>query len=274
MQDYELIIVDNNSREEDFAQLISLQEIPNVKLHRSRINLGFAGGNMYGVQFADPSSEYLFFLNNDCTLSNDVCTILTDYLSQNPQIAACTGQVYNSQNQRDKSFDYLPDLKTKMLGRSVMRKLYPTRFPKLDAVYEQPLEVAVITGAAMMVRAAAFAAIGGFDTGYFLYCEEEDLCKRFGDAGYNISFLPAANIIHYGSQSTTVSWETRREFYISFFYYFRKNFSLAEVLGLRLIFFLKNFRKGFGNRIFFRIAWFILKGAPPGKSLRFRQTIS
>jgi GT2 family glycosyltransferase len=271
--DFEIVVVDNCSADADYERLLPLQDQPDLKLVRSRMNLGFAGGNMFGVQFANPGSEYLFFLNNDCLFVNDAVSILLDYLDNNPEIAACTGQIYDGAGNKDQSFDYLPEPKTKLLGRSVARKLNPGAFPPIDGTYAAPIKVQVITGCAMMLRAAAFASIGGLDTNLFLYCEEEDLCKRLAVSGFGVGFVPAAGIIHLGGKSTAVNWETRKEFYISFFYYFRKYHSLLEVYLMRLLFFFKNFRKGFKKRVFMRLAFFILKGAPPGSSLRFRQRI-
>ena len=66
---YQIIVVDNNSEPEDFRNLQALSQNSKVTLVRSKVNLGFAGGNMYGVQFTE--ADYYFFLNNDSELQND-----------------------------------------------------------------------------------------------------------------------------------------------------------------------------------------------------------
>ena len=60
---YEIIVIDNASHNDEYKKLQILQNDTNVVLHRSRINLGFACGNILGVQKASKGSKYYFFLN-------------------------------------------------------------------------------------------------------------------------------------------------------------------------------------------------------------------
>ena len=60
----EVIVVDNASKEDE-ATIIE-QRYPQVKVIRSKENLGFAGGNNLGIQVA--RGKYLFFINNDVVL--------------------------------------------------------------------------------------------------------------------------------------------------------------------------------------------------------------
>ena len=60
----------------------------------------------------------------------------------------------------------------------------------------------------MLVRREAFEAVGGFDEGFFLYCEDTDLCRRLRDAGHTVRFEPAAEVHHLGGASSGAG-ETR-----------------------------------------------------------------
>ena len=60
----EVIVVDNASKEDEATEIE--QRYPQVKVIRSKANLGFAGGNNLGIQAAN--GKYLFFLNNDTLL--------------------------------------------------------------------------------------------------------------------------------------------------------------------------------------------------------------
>jgi N-acetylglucosaminyl-diphospho-decaprenol L-rhamnosyltransferase len=60
-------------------------------------------------------------------------------------------------------------------------------------------DVAWVSGAAMLVRHAAFAAVDGFDERFFLYKEDEDLCLRLRRAGGVIAYEPSVRVRHHGS---------------------------------------------------------------------------
>ena len=87
---YQIVIVDNASEMEDFLQLqsnINSISFENLSLHRSKINTGFGGGNMFGVQFAN--AEYYAFVNNDSLFNNDCLSIIKTEMQNNPNLGIC-----------------------------------------------------------------------------------------------------------------------------------------------------------------------------------------
>ena len=66
--DYEIIIVDNCSKEEDF-QLLKKLFNNKCTIIKNKLNFGFGGGNMIGANFAN--GKYLCFLNSDIKLKED-----------------------------------------------------------------------------------------------------------------------------------------------------------------------------------------------------------
>jgi GT2 family glycosyltransferase len=59
-----------------------------------------------------------------------------------------------------------------------------------------PRDAAVVSGAAMLVRARAFRDLGGFPPGFFLYGEDVDLAWRLRLAGWGVRFCPGAAVRH------------------------------------------------------------------------------
>jgi GT2 family glycosyltransferase len=269
--DYEIVVVDNNSAPGDFAFLKPLAQFPNLTLVRSRLNLGFAGGNMLGVQHANSHADFYYFLNNDTLLRTNVLAQLSDFLNQNPGVGLCGAQMFDGDGKRQQSFFYLPTVTSKLLGHGVARLFRLSAYPSTKQQYTTPVQVPVIAGSTLFCRAAAFNAVGGFDTAHFLYYEEESLSKQLALAGWSAWFVPAAEFTHFTGQSTRRNFDVEKEYYISIFHYFRRFHSWPERALFRLYYTIKNGKKLFRDPIFGRLAWFILRGSPMKESLRYRQ---
>jgi hypothetical protein len=88
----------------------------------------------------------------------------------------------------------------------------------------QPRRVDILLGACILVRRAAIDQVGVLDEDYFIYSEEVDFCIRLKKAGWEIYWVPHAQIVHYGGQSTQqVAQEMFIHLYQSKLIYFRKH---------------------------------------------------
>jgi len=270
---YEIIVVDNNSKDDDFENIRALSDTHNVKIVRSRMNLGFAGGNMLGVQHTDPNSEYLFFLNNDCTLVNDAILILSEFMDSHAETGVSTAQMYDPQMRLQSSFGTFPSAPELLFGRRFLRMFDRYAYLTSGQRYTDAFRVNYISGSAIFARAAHFADIGGFDTSYFLFCEEEDLCMTMKEHGYSTWFVPAAEFIHFGGGSTKRNINIEKEFYISFLYFLRKHYSFAEATFIRLFYAAKLIRKVLRGLDYMHLAFFVLCGANMRHSLKYKQKI-
>lgn len=91
-----------------------------------------------------------------------------------------------------------------------------------------------VTGGCCLIRRETWAAIGGFDTHFFLYFEDLDLCRRARTAGYEVLYLPKAIARHTrGVSAQQLGTRTERHYRTSQLYYYRKYAPWAERLGLR-----------------------------------------
>lgn len=272
---YGIVIVDNASEENDFKNLAAhikqLDDRVPLKLFRSRINTGFASGNMLGVQFIN--AKYYFFLNNDCRLQNDCIDILYKFCEAHTDTALCSPQLYREDGEHQPCFDYFPYLSTKLFGLGILRLTYGKRYIKRKRRYTEAVQVDVVSGSQMFVRASAFDEIGGFDTTFFLYCEEEDIALRLARVGHKAYLLPEARNTHIGGGSTVASFDIRKEFYISFLYFYRKHFGMTRQQLLKLILTLRLLRKSFFTPENFHLALFVASGAHFKHSLKHKQKI-
>ena len=229
---YEIIVVDNNSEISDYKHLKKhFPAQPNIALHRSDINTGFGGGNMFGAQFAN--ARYLLFLNNDAMLKNDCLHMLYQFMEENQKIGVCTAQNYDEHDAFVPSFDHNKGIRRLLFGRSFLERINPKIYPKRKKEYATPLEVNWVNGAFLFFRNEAFQKIDGFDANIFLYWEEMDLCHRLRKNGYSSALVPQAKIMHYQGVSIGHSEKIDSEAYISYLYVLRKNNNLIKYLWIR-----------------------------------------
>ncbi|MCP5095687.1 MAG: glycosyltransferase family 2 protein, partial [Chloroflexi bacterium] len=93
-----------------------------------------------------------------------------------------------------------------------------------QALYDDsstPFPVDFPLGATMMVRAGVAEQTNGFDEQFHMYCEEIDWCWRIREAGWQIYTVPAAEVVHFGGESTSQIpaksiknlWQSRAKLY-------------------------------------------------------------
>jgi hypothetical protein len=88
---------------------------------------------------------------------------------------------------------------------------------------------------AMLVRREAAEAVGWLDPDFFVYSDETDFCKRLGDAGWRILWVPAAEAVHHHQLGTDLAAGDRRivEFHRNRDLYLRKHKGSAVAFLLR-----------------------------------------
>lgn len=211
----EVILVDNDSSD---GSTDGLGE--SVRVLRNASNRGFSAACNQGAAAA--RGDLLLFLNPDCLLQPDSIARLRDRIERHPQVGllgACvldsTGAEQRGMRRRDPS----PWRSLMTLGGLAR---WEARFPVLQGV-EAPrthmpefLEYYdAVSGALMLVPRPVFDAVDGFDEGYFLHCEDLDLCRRVRAAGWRVAVAADVEVTHVGGTSSRrrplfVSWHKHR----------------------------------------------------------------
>ncbi len=93
----------------------------------------------------------------------------------------------------------------------------------IDPTSEQVV-VDYVVGAFMLCRVAALRLVDGFDERFFLYCEEEDLCRRLSEIGWQTLLVPTARATHETSTSSEDTYEKAMAPFLfhSLYWYYRK----------------------------------------------------
>ncbi len=81
---FEILVCDMGS-DTDPSETLSIANYPNTRLLRSPVNLGFSGGNNWGMSQA--TGEFLFIVNNDTELTPDIIGRLLAPFTADPAIA-------------------------------------------------------------------------------------------------------------------------------------------------------------------------------------------
>ncbi len=192
--EYEIIIVDNDSKDETCMMLET--KYPRVKLIKSRENLGFGRANNLGMQKA--KGKYLFLLNSDTILLNNALKIFFDFAENSQLKIGALGAILKSPDGSNcHSFGKFLTLRGEL--RDVVAKYL--KFLKDDSKFhpksvDKPMPVDYITGADMWVPQLVYKQLGGFDPSFFMYCEEVDWQRRMSDAGYVRLIINGPEIIH------------------------------------------------------------------------------
>jgi GT2 family glycosyltransferase len=191
----EVIVVDNASAQDE-ATIIE-ERYPQVKIIRSKKNLGFAGGNNLGIKAA--KGKYLFFLNNDTLLKPQTSDIrsLISRLETSPKIGmVCPKIRFTWGNQLIQFAGYTPLTPITMRNKAI-------GCGEVDhGQFDTPHLTPYAHGAAMMVKREVVEKAGLMPECYFLYYEELDWSMMIRHAGYDIWYEPACTIFHKESQAT------------------------------------------------------------------------
>jgi len=226
---------------------------------------------MLGVNYV--KGKYWFFINNDCILLNNTAKILKSFLDNNTDIAVSTTAILDENSNFISSYGHFPSILKQFFGSSTHRFFSKQKFPSNKIKLTKPSMVEVISGSCMFFRSEDFCNIGGFDTIFFLYCEEEDICKRVWDYGKKVYCVPEAKIFHREGGSTKNSFEIQREFYISYYHLIEKHYNFVAQFLLKLALFIKLFFRIFKRKNGLRIFLSMIIGFSNKNSIRYKQKI-
>ena len=229
---FEIIVVDNASPSGDIDRIKQL--FPDVKLIRSKKNLGFAGANNMGVSHS--SGDYVLFLNPDTELNSPAIDIIMRETKRLPHAGIVGCKLLNPDlSVQTSSVMSFPRIWNSLLKIEYLR----LRWPKLwgiDVLFsatQKIAEVEAISGACMTIRRDIFEQVGRFREEYFMYSEDLDLCYQVVRAGFKNYCIGSATVVHYGGTSSPRPWQTAAKTK-ALLLFSRKNYGLSYSRLFRL----------------------------------------
>lgn len=190
-----LVVVDNGSTD---GSLDALADTP-ARIDRAGSNTGFAAGVNRAAGHA--SREFLLILNPDCLIEPATLARLVEELDRHPEAALVSGKVLEPDGREQRgSRRRLPT------PSRIFHEMLPFGGDGIDTTASpapgHATEVEAVSGACMLVRREAFESVGGMDEDYPLHFEDLDLFARISRAGWKLRWVPEAEIVHAGGQSS------------------------------------------------------------------------
>jgi GT2 family glycosyltransferase len=145
------------------------------------------------------------FLNPDALLDEEGLTHLVKALDD-PRVGVAGPRIVGRDGALDYSQRRFPRLRSTFAQAFFLHRLFPAarwtdEVVRDRAAYEVAGPTEWLSGACLAVRRELLEQLGGFDEGFFMYCEDKDLCRRAWDAGYQVVYLPTATASHDGGGS-------------------------------------------------------------------------
>ena len=174
---YEIVVVDNQSTDGSREWLAARDDIVFVP---APTNLGFTGGNNLGAEQA--RGRVLLFINNDTIVRSTLDPMLDALDDTLVGLVGCRLVYGDGRQQFSFGYEHTPlRLVLSWLGAE-KRSWLPSVFRRLETnAHSYAMRHAAVdwvSGACFAMRAEDWRALGGFDTRFFMYCEDVDLCKR------------------------------------------------------------------------------------------------
>lgn len=190
---YEIIVVDNASREDEAAKIGRLY--PSVVAIRSEVNGGFSGGNNIGLRAA--KGKYLFLINNDTYIESDEIGYLVERLESRPEIGGVSPKIRFAFPPQHIQFAGFTPLSRITLRNNMLGFDCPD-----NGTFDTPHSTPYLHGAAMLIKREVVEKAGLMPEIFFLYYEELDWSTSMTRAGYELWYDPRCTVFHKESQST------------------------------------------------------------------------
>jgi GT2 family glycosyltransferase len=232
----ETFVVDNASTDDSVAAVRA--RFPQVRLMANAENVGFSRANNQAI--CQSTGRYVLLLNPDTKVLPGALETLARYLTEHPAVGAVGARILNSDGTLQSSCYPAPTLARELWRLLHLDALMPFGIYRMeDWDIRIPRKVDSLLGACIMARREALESAGLLDEDYFFTGEEIDLCRRLYRANWPIFWVPQAQIIHYGGQSSKlVAQSTFLRLYHGKILYFRKQHSAFAAALYKLVLFI------------------------------------
>jgi len=207
-RNYEIIIVENNSTEEEtFAYYGTLPEL-DKRISVIRWEEGFNFSKIINYGAGQAHGEFLLLLNNDTEVISDDWIETMLGICQQKEVGIVGAKLYY----RDGTIQHAGAYVEGEAAGHINFNLDKSDYGYFNTTVTTH-ELSAVTGACLMVKRDVFFSIGGFDEDFAVAFNDVDFCLKVREKGLSVIFSPAVELFHYESLSrgyeTTVEKQIR-----------------------------------------------------------------
>ena len=187
-QNFKIYVVDNGSINHDCKKLAN--KYHQIEVICSKKNLGYCGGNNFGVQkLAKKNYDYFLILNNDTVINSDVISKLVKKIQNQKNIVAVSPTVLRYYNRNTiESQGAVINLWSGVVWTRSQGQKFPFKSPK---------KAHLICGVCFLIKSKVIDRLDYlFDEDFFAYYEDVDLCLRLKKEGFTVVIEKKAIIFH------------------------------------------------------------------------------
>ena len=185
---YKIVLIDNASP--DGSGELLHQQFPEIQYIQTESNLGYAGGNNRGIEFAlKQDFDLVWLINNDTTVEPSALTELVKVMTDHPETAIAGSAIHYPNHQL-------------IGGRMNKTVLSWEFFSKAPNGSDNPLKCDFVSGCSMLIRSSYIKKHGPLCEDYFLYVEEVDYAIQVMQNGFACYAVPRSKVYHSSSVMT------------------------------------------------------------------------
>ncbi len=151
-------------------------------------------GENHNAAFLHPPEldqrEYFVVINPDVRISDDVFTQLNSLFMTDQQIGVLAPIVMNIEGKLEDSIRRIPR------PWIIIKKVFGFKEFLPISDFQKMFAPDWVAGMFMMFRSDVFEEIQGFNSQYFLYYEDVDICSRLWLNGLKVAVAPSVSIVH------------------------------------------------------------------------------
>ena len=181
-KNYEFVITVNIQENLNFIKKyknLDIEVIKNLKPKGFSENHNFAFTRSRGTFFA--------VINPDITFNNISFKQLTSVLEKDIKIGVCAPRILNPNGSTEDTSRRFPKIYD-FIVRFYRKKSYKT-YNKIDFVDW-------VAGMFMLFRKSTYRKVNGFDTRFFLYMEDVDICRKINFNNFKVAYIPYVYVTH------------------------------------------------------------------------------